>query len=71
MRARASVRMFTTVGICAFAMFLKVDASIGPLSGALLLVGTLTVCAPEAGARSRREAITMPTASEATAMRTA
>ena len=47
-RARASVRMLTTVGICAFAMFLKVEASTGPLSGALLLAGTLTVCALEA-----------------------
>ncbi len=63
--------MLTTVGICAFAMFLKVVASTGPLGGALLLGGTLTVCAIECGDRSRREAITMPTATDASAIRTA
>ena len=40
----------------------------GPASGALLVGGTVTVadCAIDGGDRSRREAITMPTASEAT-----
>ena len=44
-RARASVRMFTTVGVCALAMLRNVVASIGPLSGALFIAGTFTVCA--------------------------
>jgi hypothetical protein len=52
-------------------MFLNVVASIGPLNGALLDAGTLTVCAPDAGVRSSRDAITMPTASEATAIKMA
>jgi len=47
----------------------KVVASTGPLSGALLAGGALTDCAEEAGVRSRREAITIPIAVEATAIR--
>ena len=48
-------------------MLRKVPASTGPLSGALFMGGAAIVdCADEAGVRSRREAITIPTASEAT-----
>jgi hypothetical protein len=63
--------MLTTVGICDFAMLLNVDASIGPLSGAVFAVGTLTVWAEDVGERSRRDAITIPTATDARAIRTA
>jgi hypothetical protein len=70
-RWRDSVRMFTTVGETALAMFRKVWASTGPVSGALLAAGTASVCAADSGDRSIREAITMPTATEATAMSTA
>ena len=52
-------------------MLRNVVASIGPPSGALLIAGTATVCADEDGVRSSRDAITMPTASDATAIRTA
>jgi hypothetical protein len=69
-RCRTSVWMLTTAPALYFAMFLNVVASIGPASGALLATGTFTVCADEAGVRSRRAAITMPTASDATAVRT-
>ena len=51
-------------------MFRNVVASTGPLSGELFIAGTEMFCADEAGVRSSREAITIPTASEATAMRT-
>ncbi len=64
------VLMFTTKGEAALAMFLKVAASTGPLSGALLADGTASDWASNRGARSRREAMTMPTASDATAMST-
>ena len=40
----------------------------GPVSGALFAAGTAIVCADDSGDRSRRDAITIPTASEATAM---
>jgi hypothetical protein len=63
--------MFTTVGLCAFAMFLNVCASIGPLSGALLDAGTLIDCAEEDCDSPHCEAITMPTAAEAIAIRMA
>ena len=63
--------MFTTVGETALAMFRNVWASTGPVSGALLAAGTARVCAVDSGDRSIREAITMPTATEATAMSTA
>jgi len=39
--------------------------------GALLVAGTLIVCADDAGVRSSRDASTMPTASEATAISSA
>ena len=45
----------------------KVVALTGPLNGALLPRGA-TVCAEDSGDRSRRDASTMPTAREATAM---
>ena len=61
-----SVRMLTTIGVAAFAMLRKVDASSGPVSGALFIGGTAMVCAEEAGVRSNRDAITIPTNSDAT-----
>ena len=36
--------------------------------GALFIGGAATICAEELGVRSSREAITMPTASDATAI---
>jgi hypothetical protein len=70
-RWRDSVRMFTTVGICALAMLRKVEASIGPPSGLLFIGGMVATWADDAGVRSRRDAITIPTATDATEMRTA
>jgi hypothetical protein len=59
--------MLTTDGLTTFAMLRKVLASIGPPSGALLAAGTLIVgCAIDTGDKSRRDASTMPTASDAT-----
>ncbi len=67
-----SVVMFTTIGDCALAMLRKVSArSSAPVIGALFIGGIAIVCADEAGVRSSRDAITMPTASEATAISTA
>jgi hypothetical protein len=63
--------MLTTAGDTALAMLRKVVASTGPLSGALFIGGAVTVCADEAGERSRRDAMTIPTASEATAISSA
>jgi hypothetical protein len=63
--------MFTTIGLCSFAMLRKVAMSTGPLSGALFIGGTVSVCATDDGAKSRREAMTIPTAAEATASKTA
>ncbi len=62
--------MLTTAGLIALAMVRKVDASTGPLSGALLAGGTPaeTVCADEVGDSSSRDAMTIPTATDATAM---
>ena len=59
--------MLTTIGVAAFAMLRKVGASSGPVSGALFIGGTAIVCAEEAGVRSSRDAITIPTTSDATA----
>ena len=62
--------MFTTAGDIALAMLRNVLASTGPLSGALFIGGAaIVVCADEAGVRSSRDAITIPTASEATMIR--
>ena len=61
--------MLTTAPAFIFAMLRKVVASIGPVSGALLVAGTTTFCADELGVRSRRAVITMPTAIPATAVR--
>ncbi len=69
-RRVASVRMFTTIGVAVFAMLRNVVASIGPPRGAEFIGGGVIVCAPETGARSRREARTIPTASEAAAIST-
>ena len=57
--------MLTTIGACAFAMFRNVSAVSGPVSGALFIGGTAIVCADDAGVRSSREAMTMPTATDA------
>ena len=46
----------------------RVGASSGPVSGALFIGGTAIVCADDAGVRSSREAMTMPTASDAMTM---
>ena len=62
--------MLTTIGDCALAMLRNVVASTGPLSGALLVAGIARVCADDVGERSSREAMTMPTTSEAMAIRT-
>ena len=61
-----SVRILTTIGVEAFAMLRNVSAFSAPVSGALFIGGTAIVCADEVGARSRRDAMTMPTASDAT-----
>ncbi len=63
--------MLTTVGVTDFAMFRKVCASTAPVTGALAPTWGVTVTASERGERSRRDASTIPTASEATAMSTA
>ncbi len=64
--------MLTTDGETAFAIVRNVEASTGPLSGALFAGSVASVdCADEAGDRSNREAMTMPTASEATAISSA
>ena len=62
--------MLTTIGDCALAMFRNVVASTGPLSGALFVAGIASVCADDVGERSSREAMTMPTTSDAMAIRT-
>jgi hypothetical protein len=50
-------------------MLRKVAASIAPPSGALLVGGMPMVdCAADGGDRSSRDAITIPTAMDATAM---
>ena len=72
-RCRCSVAMLTTIGVCAFAMLRNVVASTGPpRMGAVFTSGAATMLAAcEDGARSSREAMTMPMAVEATAIRTA
>src|SRR4051812_25169502 len=60
--------MLTTAGLTSCAMFRKVAASMGPLSGELLTVGVLKVLARDDGVRSSRDAMTMPTTSEAAAI---
>ena len=62
--------MLTTTGAWLFAMFRNVVASIGPPSGAELAAGTATVWADELGDSPHCDAMTMPTAAEAMAMRT-
>jgi hypothetical protein len=65
------VRIFTTAGVTACAMRRNVSASIGPSSGALLTAGLdISISADEAGDRSSRDAMTIPTASEAIATST-
>ena len=53
--------------LTALAMFRNVAASTGPESGALFIGGAASVCADESGDKSSRDAMTMPTASDATA----
>ena len=60
--------MFTTIGDTAFATFLNVCASSAPVTGALFIGGAVNVCACDAGVRSRRDAITSPTAIDETAI---
>ena len=60
--------MLTTAGLIALAMLRNVEASTAPLSGALFIGGTAIDWADEVGDRSSRDAITMPTASDATAI---
>ena len=61
--------MFTTVGTCALAMFRKVAESMAPESGALFIAGTPTDWADDAWGRPHCDAMTIPTAADATAMR--
>jgi hypothetical protein len=61
--------MFTTAGLIVLAMPRNVPASTGPLSGALLAGGTPRLpCADEVGASSSFDAMTIPTAADATAI---
>ena len=65
------VRMLTTVGVTFFAMVRNVWASMVPVVGPLAPIWGVSVPASERGERSRRDASTMPTARDATAMSTA
>jgi hypothetical protein len=60
--------MLTTIGDCVFATFLKVWASRVPVTGALFTGGSASVCADEGGDKSSREAMTIPTMADETAM---
>ncbi len=62
--------MLTTAGETALAIVRNVSASTGPEMGAVLAEGTDMVCAEDSVDRSSRDAMTMPTASEATATST-
>ena len=62
--------MLTTIGVCAAAIRRNVCASIVPVSGALFIGGSANDCAAEVGDRSSRDAITMPTAIDTTAIKT-
>jgi hypothetical protein len=63
--------MLTTAGETVLAMLRNVPASTAPPSGALFIAGAARVCAEDSGERPRRDAITIPTASDATEIRTA
>ena len=63
--------MLTTIGCCALATFRKVWASSGPVTGALFIAGAVSVWADDIGVKSKRDAITMPTASDDTAISSA
>jgi len=63
--------MFTTAGMTVSAASRKVWAVRAPVSGALFNAGTVIVWADDCGERSSREAITIPTANDATAMSSA
>jgi hypothetical protein len=58
------VRIFTTAGDASLAMSRKVEAEMGPVSGALFIGGAATVWALEVGAMSRRDAMIMPTSTD-------
>jgi len=60
--------MFTTAGVTAFATSRNVVAVIPPVIGALLNGGAAIVWADDSGDRSRRDAMTIPTASDAIAI---
>ena len=60
--------MLTTDGPSSCATLRNVDASSAPVSGALLVAGTVRLPANDDGARSSLEAMTMPTTSDASAM---
>jgi hypothetical protein len=61
--------MFTTIGCCAFATLRNVWASSAPVTGALFMGGAVSVWADDAGVRSSRDAMTMPTARDDTPIR--
>ncbi len=63
--------MFTTAGETVFAMSRNVVAVSGPVSGALFIGGAATVCAADSGDSPSRDAITIPTASDAIAISSA
>ena len=67
-RWRDSVRMLTTVAVCALAMLRNVVASIGRRAAAVHRRHR-HICAEEAGGQGHRDAMTMPTATEATTRR--
>jgi hypothetical protein len=56
--------ILTTVGLASCAMVLNVPASIGPTSGALLVLGMSSEPAIDSGASPNRDAMTMPTTRE-------
>src|SRR5262249_17028681 len=53
--------MFTTVGEAVFAMLWNVSSVSAPVTGALFIAGTARLWADDAGVRSRRDAMTIPT----------
>ena len=64
------VRMLTTVGLASCASVRKVEASSAPVSGALLVAGTVREPANEAGDNPSLDARTMPTTTDARAIMT-
>ncbi len=62
--------MLTTVGLASCARVRKVEASRTPVSGALLVGGTVREPANDAGDNPRRDASTMPTTTDDKAIMT-